>query len=194
MSRSSVNRSEIERGLSETAPDYSDGFDPLADPRPPAQWTAEWVGYRLTEAFRVLARLPMRLGPAQPGSTMPAYLYDQADLNAQAERTAEQVAAGVDITEALRETQERANRSRTPPTAVELSLTDEALRWCMRFELPPLDAACVQTWAVARALDLNLGKLSQRRLGMTRDTISARARAVLGTLARRLHHDRVPVR
>jgi hypothetical protein len=51
----------------------------------PACWSVLAVMERLEEAFRTLARLPIAVRPRGYVNSMPFYLYDRGDLNAQME-------------------------------------------------------------------------------------------------------------
>lgn len=47
--------------------------------RVPDHWTPEWVGERMTEAFRTLLSLPVPTRPRAFGNAMPNYLYEAGD-------------------------------------------------------------------------------------------------------------------
>jgi hypothetical protein len=51
----------------------------------PERWTFLFVMERMEEGFRILSRLPLPTRPKGYVNSMPIYLYDQADLNAQLE-------------------------------------------------------------------------------------------------------------
>ena len=62
------------------------GAAPLAPPRRvPDRWSFVHVMDRMEEAFRTLGRLPTHTRPRGYMNSMPVYLYDRGDLNAQLE-------------------------------------------------------------------------------------------------------------
>jgi hypothetical protein len=65
------------------------GPSPLSRLRPqrrvPKDWSWIHVTERLEEAFRTLRRLPSSTGPRGYTNSMPCYVYDRGDLNAQLE-------------------------------------------------------------------------------------------------------------
>lgn len=152
--------------------------------RVPERWTLLHVMERLEEAFRVLARLPIATRPRGYVNSMPYYVYDQGDLNAQTE------------TYELERLLRLRNRVRIPPSPAEIARMEEALHWPTAF----LSAA--EFHHVARAV--NLGSLwaafdadvdaGVKRIKITRRTFNARKLQGLRIIARELVHRRVPVR
>lgn len=152
--------------------------------RVPEGWTFVHVMDRLEEAFRTLRRLPIATRPRGYVNSMPFYVYDRGDLNAQLE------------TYELERLARLRNRVRIPPTPAEIARMEEALRW------PALFLAGPEFHHVARAV--NLGCLwaaadtdvdkALRRLKLTRRTFNVRKLQGLRIIARELIRRRVPVR
>jgi hypothetical protein len=150
----------------------------------PARWSLIHVMERLEEAFRTLARLPIATRPRGHVNSMPFYVYDRGDLNAQME------------THELERLAQSRNRVRLPPSPAEIARMEEALRW------PALYLGGAEFHHVARAV--NLGSLwaaydadvDQRlkRLRMTRRTFNARRLQGLQIVTRELIRRRVPIR
>jgi hypothetical protein len=157
----------------------------LSRTRPvPERWSLVHVMERMEEAFRILARLPVPTGPRGYINSMPIYLYDRGDLNAQMETY-----------ELERMTQLR-NRVRIPPSPAEIARMEEALRW------PTLFLSGAEFHHVARAV--NLGSLwaafdanvdeRVKRLKITRRAFNARKLQGLRIIAGELVRRRAPVR
>ncbi len=154
-----------------------------APPRP-EHWSLVHVMERLEEAFRVLARLPIPTRPRGYINSMPFYLYDRGDLNAQLE------------THELERLAKVRNRVRIPPSPSEVARMEEALRW------PTLYLSGPEFHHVARAV--NLGSLWSaldadvdghlKRMKITRRTFNARKLQGLRIITRELIRGRVPVR
>lgn len=148
------------------------------------RWSLIAVMERLEEAFRVLARLPIATRPRGYFNSMPYYVYDRGDLNAQME------------TYELERMARLRNRVRIPPAPDEIARMEEALHW------PSAYLSGSEFHHVARAV--NLGALWSafdadidarlKHLKITRRTFNARKlqglRIIAGELARR----RIPVR
>lgn len=159
---------------------------PRLDPprRVPERWTFVHVMDRMEEAFRTLRRLPITTRPRGYVNSMPFYVYDRADLNAQLE------------TYELERLARLRNRVRIPPSPAEIARMEEALRW------PALFLSGAEFHHVARAV--NLGCLwaaadtdvdkALRRIKLTRRTFNARKLQGLRIIARELIRGRVPVR
>jgi hypothetical protein len=94
---------------------------------------------RMEEAFRILARLPVATRPRGYVNSMPYYLYDRGDLNAQME------------TYELERMARARNRVRIAPSPAEVARMEEAPRW------PALFLSGAEFQHVARAV--NLGSL-----------------------------------
>jgi hypothetical protein len=150
----------------------------------PERWSVIAVMERMEEAFRTLARLPIAVRPRGYVNSMPFYLYDRGDLNAQME------------THELERMAHLRNRVRIPPPPAEIERMEEALRWPMTY----LSGA--EFHHVARAV--NLGSLWSafdadidarlKRLNITRRAFNARKLQGLHVIARELVRRRVPVR
>jgi len=157
----------------------------LAPPRRvPERWTFVHVMERLEEAFRTLRRLPISTRPRGYVNSMPFYLYDRGDLNAQLE------------TYELERLARMRNRVRIAPSPAEIARMEEALRW------PALFLSGAEFHHVARAV--NLGCLwaavdadvakGLRRIKLTPRTFNARKLQGLRIIARELIRRHVPVR
>ena len=85
--------------------------------RVPERWSLIHVMERMEEAFRILARLPTATRPRGYINSMPFYVYDRGDLNAQLE------------TYELERLAKVRNRVRLPPSPAEIARMEEALRW-----------------------------------------------------------------
>ena len=150
----------------------------------PERWTLVHVMDRLEEAFRVLSRLPLPTRPKGYLNSMPRYLYDQGDLNSQAETYEFERMAKI------------RNRVRLPPSPAEIERMEAALRW------PSLYLSGREFHHVARAV--NLGALwaafdtdvdaALKRLKITRRTFNARNLQGLRIVTTELIRRRVPVR
>jgi hypothetical protein len=152
--------------------------------RAPARWTVPHVMDRLEEGFRTLSRIPMAIRPRGYVNSMPQYVYDRGDLNAQLE------------THELERMANIKNRVRIPPTPAEIGRMEEALHW------PSAFLAGQEFHHVARAV--NLGSLwaafdadvdkGLKRIKVTRRTFNARKLQGIRIIARELLVQRVPVR
>ncbi len=150
----------------------------------PERWSLIHVMERMEEAFRILARLPMATRPRGYVNSMPTYLYDRADLNAQLE------------THELERMAQLRNRVRIPPSPAEIARMEEALRW------PSLYLSGAEFHHVARAV--NLGSLwaafdvdvdkRLKPLKTTRRTFNARKLQGLQIITLELVRRRVPIR
>jgi hypothetical protein len=152
--------------------------------RVPEHWSLLHVMERMEEAFRILARLPVATRPRGHVNSMPYYLYDRGDLNAQME------------TYELERMARMRNRVRIAPSPAEIARMEEALRW------PALFLSGVEFQHVARAV--NLGSLwsafdadidaGLKRMKITRRTFNARKLQGLRIIARELGRRRIVVR
>lgn len=150
----------------------------------PARWSVLAVMERMEEAFRTLARLPIAVRPRGYVNSMPFYLYDRGDLNAQME------------TQELERMARFRNRVRIPPSPAEIERMEEALRWPIAY------LSGTEFHHVARAV--NLGSLwaafdadidaRLKRLNITRRAFTARKLQGLHIIARELVRHRVPLR
>jgi hypothetical protein len=103
----------------------------------PTEWTPEQVGKFLTDAFRIVHRLP-KPGPRSYGSNWPAIVRDADDL------------AG--WTAGDRDELQRLALRRIPPTASQLEKTDKVLAWLDRLRSENAEqATMVMYWADAMA-------------------------------------------
>lgn len=132
--------------------------------RVPERWSFLHVMERMEESFRILARLPIATRPRGYVNSMPYYLYDRGDLNAQME------------TYELERMTRMRNRVRIAPSPAEIARMEEALRW------PTLFLSGAEFHHIARAV--NLGSLwaafdadvdaGLKRLRVTRRAFNAR--------------------
>lgn len=165
---------------------------PPPDYEPPKVWTPEHVELTFIAALKVLSDIPDRIGPKEFGSAMPSYVYDRADLNAQAE-TPDVEGVRNDISEALRETYDRKNRSRRQHTAYEITAMEKAIAWL--FLLRPDERHLRSAFAVAcackaREKDFNA---ACRRRGWAYSTARRRKVEAATRIARRLIEKQVAV-
>jgi hypothetical protein len=152
--------------------------------RVPERWSLVHVMERMEEAFRILARLPIGTRPRGYVNSMPFYVYDRGDLNAQIE------------THELERMAQMRNRVRIPPSPAEIARMEEALRW------PTLFLSGTKFHHIARAV--NLGSLcgafdadidkGVKRLKIPRRAFNARKLQGLRIIARELVRQRVPIR
>jgi hypothetical protein len=152
--------------------------------RVPDHWSLLAVMERLEEAFRILARLPIATRPRGYVNSMPYYVYDRGDLNAQLE------------THELERMAQLRNRVRIPPTPADIARMEEALHW------PAAFLSGAEFHHVARAV--NLGSLwaafdsdidaGLKRIKLTRRTFNARKLQGLRIILRELVRRRVPIR
>jgi hypothetical protein len=152
--------------------------------RIPERWSLVHVMERMEEAFRTLGGLPIATRPRGYLNSMPFYVYDRGDLNAQME------------TYELERLTRLRNRVRIPPAPAEIARMEEALRW------PIVYLSGAEFHHVARAV--NLGSLwaafdadvdaGLKRLKITRRTFNARKLQGLRIIARELVRGRVPIR
>jgi hypothetical protein len=155
----------------------------LARVRVPESWSVVYVMERMEQAFRTLARLPIATRPRGYVNSMPFYVYDRGDLNAQLE------------TYELEHMARLRNRVRIPPSPAEIARMEESLHW------PSAYLAGAEFHHVARAV--NLGSLwaafdtdvdaGLKRMKITRRAFNARKLQGLRIIARELVRRRVAV-
>jgi hypothetical protein len=147
------------------ANDLRSRIDALGENEIPTAWTPEHVGVRLIEAFEVLSRSGVRVGPGAYGNGWPAMVHEFADMvDAQARALAEK-----------EKQQARAAR----PTADELSRMNEALAWPMAYlDGKPLQSDALMLWAYASATGRDMaGMLNHRKKRATAKAEAAARRA-----------------
>ena len=133
------------------ADDIRSRIEAVGEDETPTQWTPEHVGKRLTEAFDVLSRYSVRVGPKKYGNGWPAMIHEFSDMvDAQARALADK---------------ERQQAITSRPTSDEVSRMDEALRWSMNYLADlPMPADALMLWAYAKALHRDMdGMLHQRK-------------------------------
>ncbi len=138
----------------------------------------------MEEAFRILARLPVATRPRGYVNSMPFYLYDRGDLNAQIE-TCE-----------LERMAHLRNRVRIPPSPAEIARMEEALHWPAAY-LSGLEfhhlARAVNLGSLWATFDANVDE-GLRRLKISRRSFAARKLQGLRIITSELIRRRVPIR
>jgi hypothetical protein len=150
----------------------------------PDRWSFLHVMERMEEGFRVLSRLPMPTRPRGHTNSMPAYLYDRGDLNAQLE------------TQELERMARIRNYVRIRPSPAEIARMEEALHWPSAHlggrEFQHL-ARAVNLGALWTAFDVDIDK-AVKRIKVTRRTFNARMMQGYRIIAQELVRHRVLVR
>jgi hypothetical protein len=104
----------------------------------PTEWPPEQVGKFLTDAFRIVHRLPKPKGPRGYGSNWPAIVRDADDL------------AGISAED--KDELQRLALKRIPPTASQLQKTERVLVWLDRLRSQDAEqATMLMYWADAMA-------------------------------------------
>ena len=165
--------------LGETAP------APLSRNRTvPDRWSFLHVMERMEEGFRVLSRLPMPTRPRGYINSMPVYLYDRGDLNAQLE------------THELERMARMRNYVRIRPSPAEIARMEEALHWPSAYLAGPEFshlARAANLAALWAAFDVDIDK-AVKRIKVTRRTFNARMLQGYRIIAQELVRARVLVR
>jgi hypothetical protein len=150
----------------------------------PDRWSFLHVMGRMEEGFRVLSRLPMPTRPRGYVNSMPVYLYDRGDLNAQLE------------THELERMARMRNYVRIRPSPAEIERAEEALHWpsahLSGHEFHHL-ARAVNLGALWAAFDVDVDK-AVKRIKVTRRTFNARMLQGYRMIAQELVRCRVLVR
>ena len=150
----------------------------------PDRWSFLHVMDRMEEGFRVLSRLPMPTHPRGYVNSMPIYLYDRGDLNAQLE------------THELERMARMRNYVRIRPSPAEIDRMEEALHWPSAHlngrEFHHL-ARAVNLGALWAAFDVDMDK-AVKRIKVTRRTFVARQLQGYRIIAQQLARNRVLVR
>jgi hypothetical protein len=150
----------------------------------PDRWSFLHVMERMEEGFRVLSRLPMPTRPRGYINSMPVYLYDRGDLNAQLE------------THELERMARIRNYVRIRPSPAEIDRMEEALHWPSAYlaghEFVHL-ARAVNLGALWTAFDVDVDK-AVKRIKVTRRTFNARMLQGYRIIAQELVRARVLVR
>ena len=152
--------------------------------RIPERWSLVHVMERMEEAFRTLARLPVATRPRGHINSMPFYVYDRGDLNAQME------------TYELERMANLRNRVRLPPSPAEIARMEEALHWPTAYLCGPEFhhlARAVNLGSLWAAFDADVEK-RVKRLKITRRAFNARKLQGLRIIVRELARGRVPIR
>jgi hypothetical protein len=129
---------------------------PLEDPtepyEPPETWTAAHVLHRLINAFAVLSRMRIKVGPCGYGSGWPQYKIEEGDKNLRwtdiGAETAEEKRARI-------ADDDRLENERNPPrpNKMEIEMMDEAFFWPVKFIGPNAKEIAIMHWSRARARD-----------------------------------------
>ena len=150
----------------------------------PERWSFLHVMERMEEGFRALSRLPMPTRPPGYINSMPVYLYDRGDLNAQLE------------THELERMARMRNYVRIRPSPAEIARMEEALHWPSAYlsgrEFHHL-ARAVNLGALWAAFEVDIDK-AVKRIKVTRRTFNARQLQGYRVIARELIRDRVLIR
>jgi hypothetical protein len=152
--------------------------------RVPDRWSFYYVLDRMEEGFRTLSRLPLPTRPRGYINSMPIYLYDRGDLNAQLE------------SHELERMARMRNRVRIPPSPAEIARMEEALHWPAAYLSGPEFhhlARAVNLGALWSAFDVNIDE-RVKRLKITRRAFHARKLQGLRIIAGELTRLKVPVR
>lgn len=162
----------------------------------PNVWTPAHVVIRLTEAFSVLHRTSMRIGPKLPGNNwiQIVQLVEEDELFAELAKTDIEVAMDYrarqdeqDAMIAARSEQQReeADRQVMVPTALEASKADEAIGWCLSYlEGEPVMADALQLYCKCAAINASAAAALRRRCEIADDLVEQR-RAEIKIEARR---------
>jgi hypothetical protein len=150
----------------------------------PDRWSFLHVMDRMEEGFRVLSRLPMSTRPRGYINSMPTYLYDRADLNAQLE------------TDELDRLAKIRNSVRIRPSPAEIDRMEEALHWPSLYlngrEFHHL-ARAVNLASLWAAFDVDIDR-AVKRIKVTRRTFNARQLQGFRIIAQELVRNRILVR
>lgn len=107
----------------------------------PTAWDPDWVGERLVEAYRTIARVRMRVGPRGYASAWPGYVTMTAAEIAQMVNEAQQSGT-------LRQLYADLNRTSIPPSKEAIERAEEALAWPLKYLHGHDDLAMMVTgWA-----------------------------------------------
>ena len=150
-------------------------------------WTPEFVQLRLVEAYDVLRRSPMRIGPKGAGNCwmqvvdimeIDESLVRNARVDIEAHRRLKALRAEIEGIRAAKEQQQRERSDRAArnpaPTSVEVAKADEALHWCVRYlKKEPMQADALQLWAVCGAWSHSVAKALRDRMEQAQKLIQA---------------------
>jgi len=141
-------------------PSQSSGAGPGSYEIPPF-WTSEHVAHRLIHAFDVLMATSGRIAPSSYGRGWPTALREFSDLIDEQSMNAAR--------EAYAENLRR-------PTAEEISMSDEALAWPLKYAAhEPMACDAVLLWAMCKAGGFSIARLLRER--------SAKAKAMAERMA-----------
>jgi hypothetical protein len=158
------------------------GADRPSKYAPPDAWTPEHVDVRLTEAFEILMTVPTRMGPATMKTVMPAFAYDDSDLEAQRE-------LAVDISKAHK----RLTRAKGSASRAEIGRMEEAIGWALTYLRNESTLAKAVGWSSFRkAVKREDGKL-HHALGVSRRTFFRYRLRGLQIIASGLNASNTPV-
>lgn len=113
----------------------------LLDPPPrPTRWTTDLVAWRLLEARRTLARMPMSTRPQGLKTLWPVF-------QGMTERETRNLVFEAEAAGTQRELYASRNRVRIPPSSSEIERMEEAISWVMRYLKDDAESAsCVSAW------------------------------------------------
>jgi hypothetical protein len=147
----------------------------------PSRWGIVHVMIRIEEMYLTLARLPMSTRPRGHANSMPRYVYERFDLNAQFE------------TYELEKLMRRRNVVRARPSPSEIARMEQAMGWFGRYLADtPEVAKAVQLAARWHVFDGDVGE-GCKAMGISRRTLRRRQVHGLQLIAAGLILDRVPV-
>jgi hypothetical protein len=128
-------------------------LDRLDVEKPPSTWTGPYVGLRIVEGFETLLKASrgLRLGYA---SSWPTYLYEFADLAAQADHYE------------LERTHQQQNRVRIKPSPQEITAMEKSTYWPAQYlSADPELMVAVNSVSLAYALGRDAGWVAEQRGG-----------------------------
>ena len=118
----------------------------------PLQWTGPHVALRLTDAWRILSRMPWRSPyPRAFGRWWPPYRVEWVDLMS--------MLGGGELEQLQRE----ANRTKVLPSAQDISRMELAIDWPMQFLAEPRHVLIVNVCARVASFDGDLAREIKRR-------------------------------
>lgn len=118
-----------------------------ADDRPTI-WTPEHVQARMIEAFDVLLRSGVTVGPSRKSGFWPPVVHEFSDLIDQ---------------QAREDAEARGRIVRSRPTSDEASRMEESLAWPMRYLTDPLHGDALTLFALCKATDRNIAPILHHR-------------------------------
>jgi len=135
-----------DRSDSELSPS-PDGYVPPYEV--PSYWTPEHVAHRLIQAFDVLLAMSSRVGPRAYANAWPAALKEFSDLLDE---------------DAIKSARDAYAAGFRRPTAEEISMSDEALAWPLKYAAhEPMACDAVLLWSMCKAGGFSIAALLRER-------------------------------